>query len=506
VLDRVGVSIRPERGANRGVCARAELVLERVADGIERFAQPLARTSSWRLAGSVDETPAMESPQTRYARSGDVSIAYQVVGEGLLDLVWIPGLMHHVELNWENPPVAQFLSRLASVSRLLVFDKRGTGMSDRVTATATLEERMDDIRAVMDAAGSDRAVISGLGDGGPLSVLFAATYPERTAALVLLNSKPRFVRSPELPWLLARAEVERRFEEMVRRWGDFDHFAEGFGRQSPSATEEERRSFARVTRLSVSPGSAAAYLRMNLDVDVCDVLPLVQVPTLVMQRTNIEGMDIRDGRYLADHIPGARLIELPGRDFAPQMGDPDRLFSELELFLADVVAGKQWEAEPDRVLATVLFTDIVDATARAAGLGDRAWRQLLQKHHDIVRSQLGRFRGKEMDTAGDGFFATFDGPARAIRCACAIRDGIRDLDLDVRAGLHSGECELVDGKAGGIAVHIGARVASLAEPGEVLVSSTVKDLVGGSGIEFKDRGEHQLKGISEAWHLFTVVP
>jgi class 3 adenylate cyclase len=365
---------------------------------------------------------------------------------------------------------------------------------------------MDDIRAVMDAAGSERAVLVGLGEGGALCALFAATYPERTIALVLINAFPRMVRSPELPWLPTRAELERGIEEWVRSWGNTELAAERFGRGSPSATEEERQRFARVIRLSVSPGSAAAYLRMNLDVDICDVLPLIRVPTLVMQRADLELMDIRNGRYLAEHIPGARLVELPGRDFAPQIGDTDRLFAELESFQKEVVEGQPWEAEPDRVLATVLFTDIIDSTARAAELGDRAWRQLLQKHHETVRGQLGRFRGKEMDTAGDGFFATFDGPARAIRCAFAIRDSIRELDLEVRAGLHSGECELVDGKAGGIAVHIGARVASLAEPGEVLVSSTVKDLVAGSGIEFKDRGEHQLKGIANAWHLFTVVP
>jgi class 3 adenylate cyclase len=245
---------------------------------------------------------------------------------------------------------------------------------------------------------------------------------------------------------------------------------------------------------------------MNLDVDIRDVLPLIRVPTLVIYRTDIEFLDVRSGRYLAEHIPGAQLAELPGRDFAPQLGDPDRFFAELESFLKEVVEGEPWEPYPDRILATVLFTDIVESTARAAELGDRAWRQMLQKHHETVRAQLGRFRGKEMDTTGDGFFATFDGPARAIRCAFAIRESVRELDLEVRAGLHSGECELVDGKAGGIAVHIGARVASLAEPGEVLVSSTVKDLVAGSGIEFEDRGEHQLKGISEAWHLFTVVP
>jgi class 3 adenylate cyclase len=446
----------------------------------------------------------MESPETRYTRSGDVNIAFQVVGEGPFDLVFIPSMTHHVELVWENPPQAQFLGRLALGSRLLLFDKRGTGMSDRVVGVPTLEARMDDIRALMDAADSERAALFALGDSGPLCALFAATYPERTSALVLLNSTPRFVRSPEFPWLPTRAERERDAQDMLDHWGDREWCAEWFARGSPSATEEERRGFARVLRFSVSPGSMAAYLRMNLDVDVSDVLPLIRVPTLVMQRTQMF-VDIRNGRYLAEHIPGARLVELPGRDFAPQMGDTDRLVAELASFLEEVVEGEPWEAEPDRVLATVLFTDIVDATVRAAELGDRAWRQLLQKHHDIVRSELGRFRGKEMDTAGDGFFATFDGPARAIRCACSIREAIRDLDLDVRAGLHSGECELIDGKAGGIAVHIGARVASLAQPGEVLVSSTVKDLVAGAGIEFKDRGEHELKGISEAWHLFTVV-
>jgi len=454
----------------------------------------------------MDENSPMQPPETRYARSGDVSIAYQVVGDGPVDLVWIPSLAHHVELNWENPVVAGFLRRLASVSRLLVFDKRGTGMSDRVAGSATLEERMDDIRAVMDAAGSERAVVSGLGDGGPLAALFAATYPERTAGLVLIQSSPRFVRSPELPWLPSRSEMERTADEMIGNWGDADHFAKRFRRGSPSATDEECRGFARVVRFSVSPGSMAAYLRMNLDVDVCDVLPLIRVPTLVLGRTEVKfGPQIRSSRYLAEHIPGARLVELPGQDFAPQLGEPEPLLAELQSFLDQVAEGEPWEVEPDRVLATVLFTDIVDATARAAALGDRGWGVLLQKHHDVVRSELRRFRGREIDTAGDGFFASFDGPARAIRCACAVRDGIRDLDLDVRAGLHTGECELVDEKVGGIAVHIGARIASLARPSEVLVSSTVKDLVAGSGIAFEDRGTYELKGIAQPWQVFAVA-
>jgi len=413
-------------------------------------------------------------------------------------------MAHHVELNWENPIVARFLHRLASVARVLVFDKRGTGMSDRLAGTETLEERMDDIRAVMDAVGSERAVISGLGDAGPLSVLFAATYPERTSGLILIHTWPRSVRSPTLPWLPTRAERERNIEGMVRTFGDTDSFAESFGRASPSATDEEVKAFARVVRLSVSPGSMAAYMRANLDVDVSDVLPLIQIPTLVLQRTDVEVVDVRSGRYLAEQIPGAHLVELPGRDFAPQVGDPDRLFAELEQFLAEVTEGKAWQGEPDRVLATVLFTDIVGSSEKAATLGDRAWRQLLERHHHAIRNQLGRFRGQEMDTAGDGFFATFDGPARAIHCACAIRAHLDEIGLEVRSGLHTGECERVGEKVAGIAVHIGARVAAVARPGEILVSRTVKDLVAGSGIELDDRGEHELKGIPGDWQLFAV--
>jgi class 3 adenylate cyclase len=446
----------------------------------------------------------MEPPETRYTTSGDVNIAYQVVGEGQLDLVFVPSLTHHLELVWENPPQARFFERLASLGRLLLFDKRGTGMSDRVVGTPTLEARMDDIRAVMDAAGSERAVLIGLGEGGPLCALFAATYPERTTALVLIHTAPRMTRSPELPWLPTRAEREREIDEVVRTWVDREAVATRFGKGSPSATEEERQGFARVVRLSVSPGAAAAYLRLNLDVDICDVLPLIRVPTIVLQRTEIELIDPRSSRYLSEHIPGARLVELPGRDFAPQMGDTDRLFGALADFVSEVAAGVEWQAEPDRVLATVLFTDIVGATNRAAELGDSAWRELLHRHHAAIRGELGRFRGHEVDTAGDGFFATFDGPARAIRCACAIRDSLRDLDLEVRAGLHTGECERDGERMTGIAVHIGARVAAMAGPGEVLVSRTVKDLVAGSGIELDNRGEHELKGIPGDWQLFSV--
>jgi class 3 adenylate cyclase len=443
------------------------------------------------------------TPQTRYAKSGDVHIAYQVVGDGQLDLVWIPSLAHHVELNWENPVVAPWLERLAEIGRVIVFDKRGTGMSDRMSHDTTLETRMDDIRAVMDSAKSPRALVVALGEGGPFAMLFAATYPDRTAGLVLIHTGPRGVWSPEFPWLDSRGEVERRIDEMVRRWTEPGAYDESLVRASPDLTEDERRAFGRVVRLSVSPGALRDYMRANLDIDVCDVLQSIRVPTLVLYRTEIM-LDIRNGRYLAEHIPGARLVELPGRNFAPQVGDQEAVVAEIERFVAEIQPGEWAAAEPDRVLSTVLFTDIVGSTERAASLGDQAWRQLLQQHHELVRRELVRHRGKELDTAGDGFFASFDGPARAIRCGRAVVDAVKKLDLEVRAGLHTGECELVDGKVGGIAVHIGARVAHEARPGEVLVSSTVRDLVAGSGLAFEERGIAELKGVPGEWRLYAL--
>jgi class 3 adenylate cyclase/pimeloyl-ACP methyl ester carboxylesterase len=441
-------------------------------------------------------------PETRYARSGDVSIAYQVVGEGALDFVFVPPISH-LELAWESAAQAEFFDRLGSLCRLIMLNQRGVGMSDRVPGVPTLEMRMDDIRAVMDAVGSERAVLFGLGDAGPLCVLFAVTYPERTSGLVLMNSSPRFVRNPELPWLPTRAEADLLAKKFELRWGEPSFMDNMFLGANPSASQEEARSIARVLRVAVSPGSAAAYVRMNDDVDVCDVLPTIRVPTLVLQREGAR-WDVRSSRYLADHVPGARLVELPGADFVPYLGDQEPLFAELEAFLAEASEGRQWQMEPDRVLATVLFTDIIGSTERAASIGDRAWSELLHQHHDLVRRQLVLFRGKEVDTAGDGFLASFDGPARAIRCGCAIADQMPELGLQVRVGLHTGECELVDGKVAGIAVHTGARVASHAKPDEVLVSSTVKDLVAGSGLSFEDRGMHELKGIPGEWRLFAV--
>jgi class 3 adenylate cyclase/pimeloyl-ACP methyl ester carboxylesterase len=443
------------------------------------------------------------NPVTRYARSGDVNVAYQVSGEGSVDIVYVD-VISHLEIMWEVPSHAVFLNRLGSFGRLIMLNQRGIGMSDPVAGAPTLEMRMDDIRAVMDAAGSERAVVLGLGDAGPLCVLFAATYRERTSALVLMNSSPRFIRSAEFPWLRTRAEAELLADEFERHWGETAYHLEFLRRSSPGMTDAEAERRARHARLAVSPGSAAAYFRLGTDTDVCNVLPLVHVPTLVMHRKETAAWDVRSGRYLADHIAGARFVELPGADFSPSLGDQESLFAALESFLDDVAHGRQSAAEPDRVLATVLFTDIVGATSRAAELGDRAWRELLERHHEAVRTQLGRFRGKEVDTAGDGFFASFDGPARAITCARAIVETMPELGLEVRAGLHTGECEVIDGKVAGIAVHTGARVASNAQPGEVLVSSTVKDLVAGSGIAFQDRGLHELKGVPGEWRLYAV--
>ena len=444
--------------------------------------------------------------ETRYARSGEVSIAYQVTGAGSVDLVYVPSVSQHVELNWENPPVSRLLERLGLLGRLIVFDKRGTGMSDRVVGSPTLEARMDDIRAVMDAADSERAVLFGVGDGGQLCLLFAAAYPERTRALILWQTPPRFSRSAELPFLRSRREQEEFYEELERRWGEPGFAEEIVRRANPDASEEEVSGYARVFRLSVSPGAVAQFQAMNLDVDVSAVLPAVRVPTLIFHRPDAPGGDVRVAEYMASRIPNARVVGLPGRNAGPALGDQERLFTELERFLSAVPDGEDGESsEGERVLATVLFTDIVGATAVAAELGDQRWRELLSAHHDRIRSELARYRGREVDTAGDGFFATFDGPARAIRCACAAADAVQEIGLDIRAGLHTGECELVDGKVGGLAVHIGARVAAKAELGEVLVSGTVKDLVAGSGMEFTDRGTHELKGVPGEWHLYSVA-
>jgi pimeloyl-ACP methyl ester carboxylesterase len=444
----------------------------------------------------------VELPETRYARSGKVSIAYQVLGEGPPDLVFVPGLISNVEYAWQQPAVAAWLRSLASFSRLIWFDKRGTGVSDRVTDVPTLETRMDDVRAVMDEVGSEQAVLMGVSEGGPMSILFAATHPERASALILWGSDVKGVRTDDYPWGPSFEEALRAVEEAGERWGRPDYCDKVLHAAAPSVAgdDEFRRWWASYMRLGASPASAAALWRMNMEIDVRRVLPAIRVPTLILHRTDDRLVDVRNSRYLAERIPSARGVELPGVDHFAWVGDTERVLVEIETFLA----GVREDVDLDRRLATVLFTDIVGSTQKAAELGDRRWRELVAAHHARIRSELARFRGQELDTAGDGFFASFDGPARAIRCACAITESVRELGVEVRAGLHTGECELMDGKVGGIAVHIGARVAAEAEPGEVLVSSTVKDLVAGSGIAFRERGVAELKGVPGEWKLFAV--
>ncbi len=442
----------------------------------------------------------MHPPETRYAKSGDVNIAYQVVGEGPLDLVYVPGWISNIELMWEEPDYARFLRRLASFSRLILFDKRGTGMSDRVPndRLPTLEERMDDVRAVMDAAGSERAALLGHSEGGNMAAVFAATYPRRATALILLGSFAKRIRSPDYPWAPTAEERIALAEQIERDWGALD-----LTEMAPSMAGDVQfwEYVSAYCRRSASPGAAAALLRMNSQIDIRGILGAVRVPTLVLHRTGDRDAKVEESRYIAERIQGARFVELPGEDHLIWTGDQDALLGEVEEFLTGVRRGP----EPDRVLATVLFTDIIGSTQRVVELRDRRWRELLQAHHAAVRRELERWRGSEVDTAGDGFLATFDGPARAIRCAGAIGTAVAGLDLEIRAGLHTGEVEIVGDKVAGIAVHTGARVAGLAGPGEVLVSQTVKDLVAGSGIEFEERGEHELKGVPGLWRLYAVV-
>jgi pimeloyl-ACP methyl ester carboxylesterase len=449
----------------------------------------------------------VDAPEVRYAKSGDVNIAYSVMGDGPMDLVFVSGWVLSVfERAWEGPP-AEFFTRLASFSRLILFDKRGTGLSDRTSGIPDLETRMDDIRAVMDAAGSKRAAIMGFSEGGPMTLLFAATYPERAAAAILFGCGASYVRAEDYPW----APTPEEWEDDLRRWsaqvGTEVWLDARFQAFAPTVAYEGavKQWWRRWVLTSASPGAAVALRRMNAEIDARHTLSAIRVPTLVLHRVGDETTEIDEGRYIAERIPGAEMVELPGVDHGYWV-EPEQITREVERFLRGIWDRGEWDAvETDRVLATVLFTDIVGSTAKLAELGDRGWRELLQQHHALVRRQLVRFSGREIDTAGDGFFASFDGPARGIRCASAISDVVRELGLEVRAGLHTGECEVVDGKVGGIAVHIGARVAAEAAPGEVLVSSTVKELVAGSGLTFEDAGEHELKGVPDRWHLYQVV-
>ncbi len=441
------------------------------------------------------------APRTQYTRSGDVHIAYQVIGEGPFDLVCVPGWVSHVELQWEDPDHARFLERLASFARLIIFDKRGTGLSDRVPndKLPPLEERMDDLRAVMDAAGSQRAALFGFSEGGNLATMFAATCPERTRALVLAHTFACRIWCPEYPWAPTPGQREEECKVVEREWGnlmDLERFV-------PSKVGDPAfaQRLATYFRRAASPGAAVALLRMNTQIDIRGILPTIRVPTLVMHRAGDRDVNVAEGRYIAERIPGARFVELAGDDHLPWFGDQGPFLDEMQEFLTGVRPPPQI----DRVLSTVMFTDIVGSTEVAARMGDRAWSDLLGRHHAIARTEIARFRGREINTAGDGFLATFDGPARAVRCAGAMRSALEPLGLALRAGVHTGEIELHGDDVGGIAVHICARVAAAAGTGEVLVSSTVKDLVSGAGLTFSDRGAHALRGVPGEWRLYAAA-
>src|SRR5271156_6849031 len=438
----------------------------------------------------------MEAP-IKYAKSGDVHIAYRIFGDGPRDLELIPGTLSHAELFWEFPPNEYLLKRFTSFARVIVFDKRGQGLSDRV-AEQTLEERIGDVRAVMDAAGSDRAAIFGWSEGGSMSLMFAATYPERTSALMVCGS---FASIKAGPGAVPPKQWELFLRELVKHWGE--GILVPFNAPNRSKDQVFLRWFGRLEHATASPGAILALLRANYEIDVRHLLPSIRVPTLVLHRVGDKTIPVECGRYLAQHIPGAKYVELPGDDHLLQAYEQDlldRVLDEIEEF----ITGTHHRPEPDRVLATVMFTDIVRSTERAAELGDSRWRELLNNYYMILRKELTAFRGREVNTAGDGLLATFDGPARAIRCARSIRDRVHGLGLQVRTGLHTGECELENNDVVGLAVHIGARVASLAEPDQVVVSSTVRDLVAGAGIRFADRGTHSLKGVPGEWRLFAV--
>ena len=432
----------------------------------------------------------MPLPVTRYAKSGDVHVAYQVFGTGPVDLVFVPGFVSHIENYWEHPDLARWLLRLGRFARVIMFDKRGTGLSDAVPEVPTLDLRMDDVRAVMDSVGVQRAAQLGISEGGPLAALFAATYPQRCQGLVLYGS---FARSS---WITP---------EMLKGFLTYTDQAWGSGRSLPTWAPSRKKDAAlqqwwgRFERLGASPGAAMAVVQMANQIDISDILSSIHVPTLVIHCTGDTLINVEHGRFLAGHIPGARLLELPGEDHLFFLHD--RIGDAIEEFLTGSISAP----ESDRVLATVLFTDIVGSTAKAEQVGDQRWRDLLDAHRTIVRRELGRYRGQEVKSLGDGFLATFDGPARAVRCACAIAEAMGPLDIQVRSGLHTGEIEVTDGDVQGIAVHIAARVSALAGPGEVLASRTVKDLVAGSGLSFQERSKHKLKGIQELMDLYAVL-
>jgi class 3 adenylate cyclase len=453
------------------------------------------------LRTAVGETDAMRLPDVTYARSGDVAIAYQVIGEGPPDIVFARGVTGDLVSTWDQPLLVRHVEGLAAFGRVLMLDKRGTGLSDRVREVQSAETAMDDVRAVMDAAGSERAVLWTGATGTGVGVLFAATYPDRCAGLVLFDPRVKGTRSPDYPWAPTDDEWRERLAAVRQGWGD-RAFLEALAREwAPEVAGDEgfREWFVWHMRRSLSPGAAVTAFRAAMELDVSDVLAAVRVPTLVIPRPSQPG----PGHYAAERIRGATVAELPALEGLYTWVDDEAHRATMDA-TGEFVSRLARRMDTERVLATLLFTDIVGSTELASRLGDSGWRTLLEQHHALVRRELASFQGRELDTAGDGFFAAFDGPARAVRAALAIRDAVRALDLEIRAGIHTGECEVSDGKIVGVAVSIGARIAALAAPGEVLVSSTVKDLVAGSGLRFEGRGEHDLKGVAEAWRVFAA--
>ncbi len=442
----------------------------------------------------------MNLPKTKYARSGDVRIAYQITGEGPFDVVWAPGTMSHLDLDWEIPQRALFFERFSKFCRLIRFDKRGTGLSDRPVHMATLEERTDDIRAVMDDVGIKSANIFGVSEGGSMACLFAATYPERVESLLIWGAQARWIASEDHPWGQTQQEHEQMLAMVQDDWPSIPYIVGPGAGMGPDAPPEAVEAVARYMRAAASPSAVHAYEVMNGQIDTRPILPTIQVRTLVMNRTGDLCARVLAARDMASRIPGANFIEYPGNSHSAMLDDMDTVLSDIHEF----ITGERPIDSFDRVLATVLFFDIASSTERAAAMGDTGWRNVLDSYYAVVRKELARYRGKETNTTGDGFLATFDGPARAVRCALAVVLAVRQLGIEVRAGVHTGECELMGDNIGGIAVHAGARIMAKAEPGSVVVSRTVKDLVAGSGINFQDLGLHELKGVPGEWRLFAA--
>lgn len=442
----------------------------------------------------------MSCPPIKYAKNNGVHIAYQTLGDGPMDLVLVHGWVSHLELNWEEPSIARFLERLGGFSRLILFDKRGTGLSDRVAENElpTLEQRMEDMRAVLDAVGSRHSALMGISEGGPMCALFAAIHSERTSALIMCGSYARWIRDTDCPWAMTREQHEAAAAVFERGWGT----PVGFRTVAPTSSAEERYRnwWARYLRMGASPGAGIALYRMNYEIDIRSLLPAIRVPTLLLHRTGDRLVNVEASRYMARHIPGARLVELPGDDHLVFLGDSGSVVDEIQEFLT----GAKAPEVQDTTLTTVIFVDIVSSTEKAATLGNARWRDLLMAFHQASRQEIDRYRGQLIDTAGDSVFASFDGPARAIRCARAIGDRAVRLGLPTRAGVHTGECQIVGDKLAGVAVHIGARIAAHAQAGDVLVSGTVKDLVAGSGLRFSDLGPQELKGVAGKWPVFSV--